>query len=629
MEANSTSIPEQCFKRIAEASPTAIVIYRLSDGIFIDANSAFLRLLGYSRDEVVGHSCVEVSIWSSEEDEAEIVARIKALGKLSHLVYELRGKNGRTRTALLSAEKLDLNGEVHLVGYFTDISELDQTQKRLNQSQSLTKTGSWHVYFGDDESKDAWSFSDEHRRIFGTSEWCAVGSSRCFPLMTPEEEVRVYALWESARRGGSPTEWDYRIHVDGQEKWIHVTTQFTFNDKGIAVEASGTNQDVTERKRTEEKLRLQSLVLDQIQDYVAITDLDGKISYVNQAERRAIGTWGHSIIENCADANQNASKPRITQREIHEITRVTGSWRGRVATSATDIQPRIVDLKTVLVRDDEGHPVAMVGVGTDVTTRSQIEDALRASEERYRTAFQTSLDCIAIIRLADDRILDANQTFLDTLGYVREEVLNRSSEDINLWHDLLDQKRFSDLIKRTGMCRNLEARFQKKNGKPIWMLVSASVMHFNGAACFLCVARDISEGKLSEERIRYLAHFDTLTGLPNRSHLEDRGNFSLGLAQRNHASVAVLCIDLDHFKDVNDTLGHRIGDALLFEVANRLRAALRSEDTVSRLGGDGFILLLYGLDANGAITVCRKLLNTIAQPSRIEKWIREIGHWDK
>ena len=102
-----------------------------------------------------------------------------------------------------------------------------------------------------------------------------------------------------------------------------------------------------------------------------------------------------------------------------------------MATSATDIQPRIVDLKTVLVRDDEGHPVAMVGVGTDVTARSQIEDALRASEERYRTAFQTSLDCIAIIRLADDRILDANQTFLDTLGYVREEVLNRSKRPGN------------------------------------------------------------------------------------------------------------------------------------------------------------------------------------------------------
>ena len=259
----------------------------------------------------------------------------------------------------------------------------------------------------------------------------------------------------------------------------------------------------------------------------------------------------------------------------------------------------------------------MVGVGTDVTARSRIEDALRSSEERYRTAFQTSLDCIAITRFSDDVFVDANQTFLDTLGYDREEVLFHRALDINLWSNPRDHIRFTEEIKRTGTCRNLEARFRKKNGQQIWMLVSASVMHFDNEPCFLCVARDISEGKLSEERIKYLAHFDTLTGLPNRTQLEDRAAFTLGLAHRNQTSVALLLFDLDHFKDINDTLGHSIGDALLIEIANRLRGSLRAEDTVSRLGGDGFVFLLYGIYASGATVVAQKLLDNIAKPCRI------------
>lgn len=554
----------------------------------------------------------------SEEDEADIVARIKAHGKLQNLVYQLRGKNGRTRTALLSAEKLDLNGKTHLVGYFTDISELHTTQERLAQSQSLTKTGSWHVYFGESDDLDVWSYSQEHHRIFGTTEWCAFGGCRAVPVMTPEEEKRVWGLWYAAKRGEAPSEWDYRILVDGKERWIHVTTQFTRDENGKPIEASGTNQDITDRKRIEEQLRLQSLVLDQIQDHVTITDLDGVVTYVNQAQRRAFGSRVQPSIGSRVDSFADAPGSDTTYAEIVEATRSNGFWRGRVNNRVAHGDPVIVDLKTVLVRDDQGQPVAMVGVGTDITARSRIEDALRTSEERYRTAFQTSLDCIAITRLSDDVFVDVNQTFLDTLGFDREEVLFHRALDINLWCNPRDRLRFTDEIKRTGTCRNLEALFRKKNGQQIWMLVSASVMHFDGERCFLCVARDISEGKLSEERIQYLAHFDTLTGLPNRTQLEDRATFSLGLAQRNQTSVALLLFDLDHFKDINDTLGHSIGDALLIAIANRLRSSLRAEDTISRLGGDGFVFLLYGIDAAGATVVAQKLLDNIAKPCRIE-----------
>lgn len=117
---------------------------------------------------------------------------------------------------------------------------------------------------------------------------------------------------------------------------------------------------------------------------------------------------------------------------------------------------------------------------------------------------------------------------------------------------------------------------------------------------YLAIKEDVTERKHAEQRIQYLAHFDALTGLPNRTQLEDCMSYALTMARRSNGHVALMFLDLDHFKDINDTLGHSVGDALLVELARRLRGMLREEDTVSRLGGDEFILLLPGNDARGA-----------------------------
>ena len=126
-----------------------------------------------------------------------------------------------------------------------------------------------------------------------------------------------------------------------------------------------------------------------------------------------------------------------------------------------------------------------------------------------------------------------------------------------------------------------------------------------------------AERKQADEQIQYLAHFDALTGLPNREQLHDRAQYAVSLAQRSGESVALMFLDLDHFKNINDTLGHSIGDALLVGLAKRLRSALRDEDTVSRMGGDEFSFLLYGVDAQGAATVAQKLLDVIGMPLQI------------
>jgi len=134
---------------------------------------------------------------------------------------------------------------------------------------------------------------------------------------------------------------------------------------------------------------------------------------------------------------------------------------------------------------------------------------------------------------------------------------------------------------------------------------------------FIVLSRDITERRQVEERIQYLAHFDMLTGLPNRTELNDHSNIAFSHAKRSHENLAIMFLDLDYFKDINDTLGHSVGDALLITLSARIKLALREEDTVSRLGGDEFIFLLPGANATGAAQVAQKMLDHISEPYQI------------
>ena len=134
----------------------------------------------------------------------------------------------------------------------------------------------------------------------------------------------------------------------------------------------------------------------------------------------------------------------------------------------------------------------------------------------------------------------------------------------------------------------------------------------------MVLSRDITQNKEAEEKVLQLAHFDVLTGLPNRSLLADRCQYALSCAQRNHQAVALMFLDLDHFKNVNDSLGHRVGDALLRALARRLSTLVREQDTVSRLSGDEFILVLPDTGAMGAAHVAVKLLRAADQPFAID-----------
>ena len=244
-------------------------------------------------------------------------------------------------------------------------------------------------------------------------------------------------------------------------------------------------------------------------------------------------------------------------------------------------------------QDEIGQLVS--GFNRLLETLGQREQLVRASEARYRTIFETSQDVITINRLSDGLYIDVNPAFLDISGYSRNEAIGHTTSELNVWADPDERLRYVDFLKRDSKCLNFEAEFRRKDGKLVWGQVTASVIELDDVTCVISIRRDITERKRTEEKINYLAYFDQLTDLPNRTLLYDRLKQAMANSQRSGNHGALLLLDLDHFKTLNDTLGHHMGDLLLKQVAQRLTECVREEDTVARLGGDEFIVMLVNL----------------------------------
>jgi len=228
----------------------------------------------------------------------------------------------------------------------------------------------------------------------------------------------------------------------------------------------------------------------------------------------------------------------------------------------------------------------------DISERKRVEQELRASEERFSKAFHASPVGITISRIHGGRFLNANRAFLNMTGYTHGEVVGHKAEDLTLWVDEATRRAISGAIHSRDPHLTAEGRLRTKSGEILHILASFVRIEVGGEDCLLTLGSDISERKAFEEQLRHLAFHDPLTGLPNRALFEDRLSQALMRARKEGASLAVLFLDLDRFKVVNDTLGHTAGDGLLADVGNRLRSNLAEEHTLARFGGDEFAVLL-------------------------------------
>ncbi|MFA6230250.1 MAG: EAL domain-containing protein [Rhodanobacter sp.] len=253
--------------------------------------------------------------------------------------------------------------------------------------------------------------------------------------------------------------------------------------------------------------------------------------------------------------------------------------------------------------------------------RKLSEEKLRMSELRLRTIIETEPECVKVIG-REGQLLDMNAAGLAMLELDSIEQVRKCS----LQSFLLPEHRepFMALHQRVmkGESGMLEFEIVGRKGTRRWLETHAAPMRDaeGEIVSLLGISRDVTERKYSEERIQYLANFDALTGLPNRNLLADHLQYAINLAKRSSGHLAVMFIDLDRFKDINDTLGHSVGDAFLIEVGARLKTVLRDSDTASRLGGDEFILVLPDTDAQCAASIVDKLLDVISRPYQVEQY---------
>jgi diguanylate cyclase (GGDEF)-like protein/PAS domain S-box-containing protein len=280
-----------------------------------------------------------------------------------------------------------------------------------------------------------------------------------------------------------------------------------------------------------------------------------------------------------------------------------------------------------LLRDREGWPshlLAHVEIIQKVKETEPVQQSPAPTtpvrENRYRSAFETSPDGVLIARAEDGKIVDANPAFLQIIHLNLEDVIGHTSLELDMWADEGDGRKVAEGLRDEAGCRDLEVRLRRKNGEVFWAQLSASFAEVEGEPCVISYIRDVSEAKADEEKIRSLAFYDTLTGLPNRRLLWERLRQALVSSIRSGSKHALLFVDLDGFKSLNDTLGHHIGDLLLQETGRRIQNCVREVDTVARLGGDEFVIILEDLSqipeiaAAQARTVGGKILGAIDQP---------------
>ncbi|HET7776180.1 MAG TPA: PAS domain S-box protein, partial [Azospira sp.] len=323
---------------------------------------------------------------------------------------------------------------------------------------------------------------------------------------------------------------------------------------------------------------------------------------VQQMSERLSGELDLSVTSDMGVFYARESQGRVTEEE-YTYVRKDGSRF-----------PVLLSVMALWGGDGERRQIiGYLGVAADITERRKAEEKLRLSDE----VFENSPEAIMITD-ADNRIVSVNPAFTRITGFGREEVVGANPNILRSGHhDSVFYRRMWESLGSKGVWEG-EIWDRRKNGEvyPKWATINVlRDRRSNAVTHYLAMFSDISERKRAEETINFLAHHDPLTNLPNRFTLQARLQQALSDARRHETQVAVMFIDLDRFKVINDTLGHHVGDLLLIEVAKRISAAVRDTDTVARLGGDEFVVVLSGVTrAADAMQVALKINRMVAKP---------------
>jgi two-component system, cell cycle sensor histidine kinase and response regulator CckA len=477
-------------------------------------NDAFLRTYGYTEEELLGNDIAMVLSDKNPFKNREIVPATLDGGWIGELVN--RRKDGTDFPIHLSTSVLKdaKNHPIALIGVATDISERNRKEEELQMFR-----------FSIDEASDAVYWLDEQARI------TYVNDEACRSLGYTREQLTSLQLWDIDPN--YPKErWAVRwkLHQENeQDKTERLETTHRRSDgTDIPVEIVSQHiwfgeqplhvayaRDITSRKQAEGALRASEA---QLSSAAIIAHL-GSWEYDVTKDLFLFNDQFYALLHTTAAAEGGyaMSSAQYAQRFVHpEERELVGREIGKAietndAHFTQQLEHRIlyadggighVTVRIFIAKDKDGRTIKTHGVNQDITVRKKSNEALRLSEDKFKRAFHTNPDSININRLRDGMYVEFNQGFLDMTGYAKEDIVGKTSLELNIWADPEDRKRLLQGLKQDGEVKNLEAKFRTKSGKLVSGLMSASIIDVGGEQCILTITRDITERKASEELLK-------------------------------------------------------------------------------------------------------------------------------
>jgi len=499
-------------------------------------------------------------------------------------------------------------------------SRLSQSEGRLKSAQSVSGMGSWHL----DIPSGTLSWSDETYRIFAIPIGTPLTLDTFAEHIHPDDKETVLGAWNQALSGSS-YDIEHRIISNGQVRWVHERAVIQFAANGDPIAGLGAIQDITARKQAEQAVIVSeafaNATIDAVSEHICVLDRSGKILKVNQAWRDFYAQnqthsgapnygLGVNYFDICdATVGPDAELSRQVAQGIrqvinHELSVFTAEYACH-----SPAEKRWFQVRVTRFHGDSGNIVV---------AHANITES-RLAEERLQLAasvFSHAREGITITD-ANGTIVEVNDTFTRITGYSRDEAIGQNPRILKsdrqgpefysaMWQALIAEGFWSGEIWN-----------RRKDGELYAQMITISAIKDADQTTrrYVALFSDITPMKEHQNQLEHIAHYDALTNLPNRVLLADRLQQALAQSQRRDRALAVVYLDLDGFKLINDSHGHDVGDKLLIAVAHRMKAALREGDTLARIGGDEFVAVLVDLERpQDCEPVLNRLLQAAADP---------------
>ncbi len=618
---------EKKYRDLYDHAPDMFLSVEAKNATITDCNQTLLDITGFSREDILGQSVFEIYHQDCVELARSTFQTFKDTKTVHGVELQLRCKNGcKVDVSLNTSAVCDAQGTIlHSRSALRDITERKQQEemlrvieKRLDLAMEFGEIGVWDLDLINDT---AWR-SLQHDRIFGYEssppEWGMEITKR---HVVPEDRVGFSQCFEEAFRTGKLFLECRIIQPDQSLHWINARGRVIYDENGRPVQMLGTVTDITERKRIETALRqkegYQRALIDNFPFMVWLKDTDSHYLAVNQVLAQAFG-------ENDPDKMVGKNDFDFSSQDLAEGYRkddrsvLASNERKMVEEEYIDHLGvrRWVETFKAPVIDENGAMLGTVGFARDISDRKKIEMDMRIAA----TVFESQEGML--VTDANNIILRVNSAFTNITGYTAEEIIGKNPSLLQSGRQDTDfYAAMWESINNTGSWQG-EIWNRRKDGEiyPEHLTITAVKDPNDIITNFVATLADITVSKAAMDRIERLAFYDPLTGLPNRRLLQDRLIPALASSHRSGRRGAMLFIDMDNFKILNDTLGHDMGDLLLQQVAQRLESCIRGDDTVARLGGDEFVVMLEDLSqqpleaAELTEVIGNKILATLNQP---------------